>query len=171
MTAKSAKSNNSCFMTRFMILKSNGKTTEGVDADHNIHTFDMPAGRLISAWCLRDFSTMAGRQDAARALFHWHQKVPVLISEISQEIWFPIAGEKAAENCWLSYGSVFSFHRRSDYETLIRFINGSEAVLMCNVRTVRMQMKRCEQLTKYLNEKRQDDGFVHAADMLKRKSD
>ena len=144
-------------MKNYLILETDRKKGKGVDEEGNIHTFDMPAGQLISAWCLRNAATMKGRQDAARTLFGWHQKIPVLISENSQEIWFPTAGEKAERNTWIRYEGVFSFHKKNEYETLIRLINGTECVIACNVRTVRMQMKRCQQLLDYLSRKKEED--------------
>ena len=45
----------------------------------------------------------------------------------------------------------------NEYETLIRLINGTECVISCNVRTVRMQMKRCQQLLDYLSRKKEED--------------
>ncbi len=158
-------------MDKLQLLYANGSTSLGIDSEGNEHRYDRTAGDIISGWCMMHGSTMRGRQDACRQIFGWHQKVPVLISEISQEIWFPIAGERAEDNVWICYDGVFSFHRNSDCETGLSLVCGLEADITCNVRTVRMQMKRCEQLCAYLNETVRDRHSTGLSYLMNEKKD
>lgn len=144
-------------MNRLLILYTKDNTSTGVDAQGRTYRYDKPARQLIAERCIANACTIKGRQDAAIVLFGWKRKLPVLISETSREIWFPLAGSMARENIWLAYDTVFSFHRLSDYETRIVFVNGGEAVVPYNVRTVRMQMRRCEEMTAWLNREKEDD--------------
>lgn len=139
-------------MNRLQLLYANRTSSLAVDSEGNEYRYEKTAGDIITGWCIMHGSTVHGRQDAMRQIFGWHQKIPVLISEITQEIWFPIAGERAEENIWVCYDGVFAFHRKNDYETRIEFACGLAADIGCNVRTVRMQMKRCRELVTYLNE-------------------
>ena len=155
------------YMSRYLILKTKNGKTEGIDAEGNVRIFDTSASKIIADLCLSSCATIDGRRNGAREIFGWHQKVPVLISELTQEIWFPLAGEKAEENCWISYGCVFSFHKENEYQTRIVFINGTKETVDANVRTVRMQMRRCEEMLKYLNEQKENQSFVHGIEILK----
>ena len=55
------------------------------------------------------------------------------------------------------FGTGFHGMPDRDSAALIRLINGTECVIACNVRTVRMQMKRCQQLLDYLSRKKEED--------------
>lgn len=153
-------------MNRLLILYTKDKTSTGVDTKGQTHRYDRPARQLIAERCLANACTMKGRQDAAAALFGWQRKIPVLISETSREIWFPMAGSMAKENIWIAYDAVFSFHRLNDYETRIVLVSGGEAVIPYNVRTVRMQMRRCEKMTAWLNRGKEDGAFLDVRGIL-----
>ncbi len=137
-------------MNKLLLLYANNGSCLGIDSEGNEHPYEKTAGEIISGWCILHACTMHGRQEAAAKMFGWHQKIPVLISEITQEIWFPVAGGKAADNVWICCDAVFSFHRAGDHQTRIVFLSGVVAVIDCDVRTVRLQMKRCRQLTERL---------------------
>ena len=97
---------------------------------------------------MRHGSSLRGRLDAVAALTEFRQKLPVLISERSQVIYFPTGGSRNRRSAYLRYNDIVDVVRTDDPSvTGILFSSGIRTTVHAAVRTIRMQMQRCE---KYL---------------------
>ena len=93
-------------------------------------------------------STLQGRLDAFRLLLHVSQKPCILISERSQQLYFPTKGADNPDCQWFLYQDVTSTHRIDEDHTCIITRSGLQLQADVNIRTVRLQLKRC---AAYLN--------------------
>ena len=107
---------------------------------------------FLDDMCRKNFSTMEGRLQAAGELLGIHQKVILLVSERSGEIYFPTLGLNNTDCQWLLYSAIVSYHSCKDGKTEILFSHGEMVVMDVAYRTVRMQMGRCQKLCRLLNE-------------------
>ena len=97
-------------------------------------------------------STLRGRTDAVRQLTGWKQKLPVVISERTQEIWFPLISPEDPECIWVCSGHIIKASETAPGCTEILFSSGYRTTVNAGVRTVRKQMERCRTLRDLLNE-------------------
>ena len=100
----------------------------------------------LNELCLRHCSTLEGRLEACRHFLSITQKACLLISERSEEVYFPVKGLKDRDNEWFLFSSVVTYHSLSDNSTELIFKDGTRKVTDVNYRTVKMQMERCKQL-------------------------
>ena len=96
-------------------------------------------------------STLQGRIDAFRQLMHVSQKPCVLISERSQLVYFPTKGADNMECQWFLYQDITSIHKIDSDHTGIMTHHGLQLVADINIRTIRMQMKRCSEFLNMIN--------------------
>lgn len=100
----------------------------------------------LNKLCLRYGSTLEGRLEACRYLLSITQKACLLISERSEEVYFPVKGLSDRNNEWFLFSSIVTFHSLSDNRTELIFTDGTRKVTDVNYRTVRMQMERSKKL-------------------------
>ena len=100
----------------------------------------------LNELCLRHCSTLEGRMEACRHFLSITQKACLLISERSEEVYFPIRGLKDKDNEWFLFSSIVTYHSVSDNSTELIFKDGTRTVTDVNYRTVKMQIERCKKL-------------------------
>lgn len=84
--------------------------------------------------------------EACRHFLSITQKACLLISERSEEVYFPIRGLKDKDNEWFLFSSIVTYHSVSDNSTELIFKDGTRTVTDVNYRTVKMQIERCKKL-------------------------
>ena len=109
--------------------------------------------QFLNDLCIKHGSTYKGRIDACKSLLNINQKVPLLISELTLEIWFPILSSKNKDNIWLNYNEILSYKATQDNKTIFKFKNGYTYEIPFNSRIIKNQMMRCEELIKKMSQK------------------
>ena len=109
--------------------------------------------QFLNDLCIKHGSTYKGRIDACKRLLNINQKVPLLISELTLEIWFPILSAKNKNNIWLNYNEILSYKGIENNKTIIKFKNGYRYEIEYNSRIIKNQMMRCEELIRKMSQK------------------
>ncbi len=103
--------------------------------------------------CIRNCSTLQGRQDAFRLLTGYHAKAPVLISEQLDYLYFPTVSQEKNDCVWVDESRIIKCKKVDAWHTTIFFTSGFRKDLEVNVRVIRNQLNRCEELRRKLYEK------------------
>ena len=109
---------------------------------------------LLDEWCLKSGSSFEGRKKSFQYLTKGRQKPAILISERTQEIFFPLYGLNSEFNIWLSYLEIFACHQVEYNQTEIQFNDGTKIIVDINRRTIQNQLKRCRTFLDALNQVR-----------------
>ena len=136
-----------------LLLRRNGTVTEILMADGTVAVSSDKPLVLLNRACLHNGSTAEGRMASFRTLLDVKQKAAVLISEVSQEIWFPTLSMNNRECEWICCSSILSVKSVDDHASLITFASGVQASVSCDVRTLRLQIKRCRTYLELLSER------------------
>ncbi len=131
-----------------LIRNSAEGTAECLLKDSRIISVPCTARELLESFCLKHGSTLKGRQDAFRLIMHTRQKTPVLVSESSGRIFFPVLSPEDPSCVWLCSSEILKCRSRGNGRCTVIFLNGEEYDLDYDARIVSKQMKRCE---KYLH--------------------
>ena len=105
---------------------------------------NMKALSWLQDRCISNGSSVEGRITSFRVLTQTLQKTPVLISERTRVIYFPLFGIRDAHAVWIRYDTVMNFKSRSSHETEILFSGGMKMTFPADRRVISGQMKRCE---------------------------
>lgn len=109
-----------------------------------------PPLRLLEDCCLFFGSTLQGRKEAAGKILHIQQKIPILLSEKKEILFFPTVSYQRKDCIWIHANAVASFHGDSKHTKLL-FKSGDELHLPIAYRTIYRQMQRCEEFLTYLH--------------------
>ena len=108
---------------------------------------------LLDRWCMNNGSSLPGRTSSFRNLTGAVQKPAVLISERTQQLFFPLTGIRDPQCIWISYGDVLSQHSAGP-DTVICFMDGSKIKVPFGQRLISGQMKRCRKFLEMINSER-----------------
>lgn len=107
---------------------------------------------FLSAWCLSRGSTLKGRRDAACQLLACRQKVPIIISDRSEDILFPLYAMTAAEPLWVNARAIKKLYPQPQGACFC-FENGFELSVPISVHTARRGLRLARRLSRLLEEK------------------
>ncbi|MBR2067453.1 MAG: competence protein ComK, partial [Solobacterium sp.] len=109
-----------------VLLKRKNRTTLVLNEEGEERIENALPIQYIEEACLRFFSTMDGRMHAAQEILHIRQKVPVCVSELTHEIWFPSRSPSQKDCIWLKYNAIFDYQAIHQQKTLIQFYSSKE---------------------------------------------
>ena len=104
---------------------------------------------VLKTLCIQNGATYEGRRHATIEILKVKQKVPILLS--SKELLFPTHSPEHLDCTWVNYYAIHKVHHHSQ-GCMIEFINHTYLVLTNDIRTIKMQMKRCMLYDSYLTQ-------------------
>lgn len=120
-----------------------GEQIEVMHSNGSVGTPDMGALRFIDAWCMQYGSTYEGRRIACATNMAITQKIPILISEQTRDIIFPVCNIRSWDCMWINYRGVDSY-KGIKKQCQILFHNGTSITIGVDVRTIRREMRLCK---------------------------
>ncbi len=125
------------------------------------------AKQFLSELCLAYGSTMRGRTDACRELLYRSsgivkrgqkkqlQKTPLYIGDEMRTVFFPTKSPAESDCLWLNWNRISRCYGDPDDPQITRvlFDSGHEVSVACSVRTMKKQMRRCEDYVKILRDR------------------
>lgn len=124
----------------YLMVQENGQQT----------VLQEPLLVILQRLCLRHGSTCEGRREAAACNLDIHQKVPILLSEVYQDILFPTRALRNPECIWINYRAVDEI-RRKEKGCIVQFHDESELFVSVDVRCIRRSMQLCKRYLSFLN--------------------
>ena len=79
-----------------------------------------------------------------------------MISEQTMNMYFPIRGKDNPENVFVYFNKVMDIQQTKNNHTRIYFGNGYSYEVACDYRTVKSQMKRCDQFIHTVMQNKKD---------------
>lgn len=100
---------------------------------------------ILEKLCLMMGSSMQGRMDAFKHLVKVQKKVPVLVSQCRECIFFPTNGVNVEDGIWLQYKYIKKVTSVTTSKCIVHFNDGNEMVLPVGCRVIYKQLKRCRE--------------------------
>ncbi|GEM_PF-2359057 len=149
-----------------LIFAPDGRKTRKLTEDGEWITENQPVSKVLNDLCIRNGSTMEGRQSAFRKLTGCRQKIPVLISERTQYMVFPTLSPSHAECMWISCNDILDIQAADEGSSVVVFLNGIRQRVPFGARLLRRQIHRCEEFLTVLD-RENPDPEINAKALLK----
>lgn len=147
-------------ISKALILKQEGRGSLLILENGRTMRFEKKPVSLLNDWCIACGSSLAGRTESFRTVLDVTQKAAVMISEITQEIWFPTLSMNSADCIWICFNQILDVHSGAPHTSEIVFFSGDRIEIDCDPRTIRTQMKRCRSYLQHLSQGR----YLHETD-------
>ena len=111
----------------------------------NSFVVNKPTLKIVEESCEYFGSSLEGRQVGTSKLVGFTHKVPVIIEESFNIIFFPTLSPKNEECSWISYSHVFKPDKFKD-KTIVELKNGKKILLNVSSAIIDNQLYRCSRL-------------------------
>ena len=108
--------------------------------------------KYLEQVCLKNGSTLEGREKSFRVLTAGSQKAGVLVNQRTHEFWFPTMSRKNDNCVWIAYFHTVKAFPCEENTCEVLFDNGLRYPVDCSTRTIQMQLKRCRTFLQKINE-------------------
>lgn len=107
------------------------------------------AKTYLERLCLHQGCSMQGRKEAIKAVYHIHQKIPILISERTKDFFFPTSAIRVIPCHWINHRAIYKIQGNQQL-TMIYFHDQTKLVLDVDIRTIKREIKICTNYLTYL---------------------
>ncbi len=140
--------------TLAVLSKSDGKTE--ILEDDNSYIVSEKSYNIMDHSCRFFGSSYSGREEGSQNILGGiRYKVPIIVEESKNLIFFPTESPNNTECCWISLKKIKNYSK-SDQNTKITFINDSEIVLPISFRTVENQILRATRLESIIENRKKN---------------
>lgn len=109
---------------------------------------------IVNINCIKNGSTIDGRQKSAEKLVGSNYKCPILISEKENLIFFPTCSTRLKEVAWVNLSNISKVHyNKLKKVTVIEFTNGILIDFNVSLNIINNQILRSTKLEHYLRKK------------------
>ena len=105
---------------------------------------------IIKKSCLFFGSSYEGRKAAIKYLIGIDMKVPILIEESRNIIFFPTASCVNQNSIWVSYQNLLKYSKKNEFSTILYFENNKKIVIEVKYNLIDNQVIRCLKLDNIL---------------------
>ncbi|MDD6224053.1 MAG: competence protein ComK [bacterium] len=138
--------------TLAVIGLNDGKTK--VIEYHLEKILDEPAYEVMEHSCGYFGSSYQGRVEGSRNILGCNYKVPIIVEESSEIIFFPTASPSLSECSWFSLHAIESITEGKD-ESFINLKNGSKITLPVSKTSIENQLLRATRLKYLINTRKE----------------
>ena len=121
---------------------------------------------ILNRWCISYGSTMQGRRDAVKELTGIRTKVPLVISDMTSVLLFPILSEHSrTDNWWINDSMLVMMKAEKRIASILYFADGTVLTVPFDIRILKRQRTNCRKIRdSFRTLKRPDE--VKPADLL-----
>ena len=131
------------------LIPKDENTTIVYEVD-NSFVINKPTLKIVEESCEYFGSSLEGRQIGTSSLVGFTHKVPVIIEESFDLIFFPTQSPKNEDCAWLSYEHIFKPEQFKD-KTIIELKNGKKIIVDVSTSVIHNQLYRCSRLKETLS--------------------
>lgn len=108
---------------------------------------------IIENSCMYFGSTLAGRNEGTKNLIGGTYKLPIVIEESRDIIFFPTSSPRLNECCWLSLNNLVDYEKADKY-SLVKFKNGTVLNTDISIFSLENQVLRASRLENVLRKRK-----------------
>lgn len=103
-------------------------------------------------------SSYSGRKEGSRMILNSGYKLPILVEDSQNIIFFPTISPDADDCVWLALNKIVNYEAGTDprHETVVEFINGQKIILNVSMQSFKNQLLRASRLESVLRNRKQE---------------
>jgi len=130
-----------------------GKSVSKVIELDNSYIVDKSVNDIIDESCKYFGSSYQGRYDGSKKILNMNYKLPIVIEEFNNIIFFPTSSPRFGECCWISLNNISSYLKMESCSKLV-FYSGIELELEISYYCLENQIFRATMLDSLLRKRK-----------------
>lgn len=123
-----------------------------IDGDYIVNRVTLD---IIKESCLFFGCSYDGRREAVKSILGVDMKVPILIEDSHNIIFFPISSCVNRNSVWISYKNLVKYSKNDEFSTVLYFSNGKQIVVDVKYNLIDNQVIRCMKLMNFINKRKE----------------
>lgn len=119
----------------------------------NVFNVEMSPKQIIDYSCKFFGSSYTGRQEGTKTLIGVKYKIPIIVEETKNLIFFPTASPRIQDCAWISLNHIETY-KQVGYSTLVEFKNGEQLQLQMSYCSLENQILRATRLDSILRNRK-----------------
>lgn len=111
---------------------------------------------IIKNSCLFFGSSFDGRREGTKSLLNCKIKVPIIIEESKEMLFFPTNSYRCVDNIWVSFNNLLKYTKFDKVHTVLHFKNNNEIKIKVSYNIVDNQIIRCIKLDSMFNRRKKE---------------
>lgn len=111
---------------------------------------------IIKNSCLFFGSSFEGRVESTKNLLDCKMKVPIIVEESRNMIFFPTNSIKNERCIWISYKNLLKYGKNDNFSTILYFSHNRNIIINVSYNVVDNQIIRCIKLESLWNKRKSD---------------
>lgn len=136
----------------YAIMPENNNTSKIIAGNETI-IVNKSVKELLKYNCKYYGSTLNGRTEASKYALGMKYKLPIILEETREMIFFPTTSPEIKECIWISLNNILKYEK-NDFQSKITFINGTELVLDISYPSLENQILRATKLLLVLKKRK-----------------
>lgn len=129
-----------------------GKKKSIVYEDRDCFILDKPVNKIMDSSCKYYGSTFEGRQKGTTSLTGLTYKVPIIVSEENNIIFFPTSSPRLKDCAWISLNNINRYYDKKE-KTLVEFLNQETVELPLSYNILNNQILKASRLESTLRKR------------------
>lgn len=109
---------------------------------------------IIKNSCLYFGSSLSGRQAGTKSLMNCDVKVPIIVEDSSNMIFFPTNSHRNPDCYWISYNNLLKYTKSSNINSLLYFKQNNKIEIDIKYNIIDNQVIRCIKLEAIINKRK-----------------
>lgn len=115
---------------------------------------DTTALDIVKNSCLFFGCSFEGRKTSVKDILGIDMKVPILVEDSNNIIFFPITSCIKKDSIWISYKNLVKYYKLDKFSTVLCFCNNKQIVVNAKYNLIDNQVIRCIKLESLLEKRR-----------------
>lgn len=113
-----------------------------------------PTGNILKNSCLFFGSSIEGRRDAVKQILGIDMKVPIIVENIKDMIFFPVSDCIKRNSIWISYQNLLKYSKFNEFSTVLYFKSNKKIRVDAKYSLIDNQVIRCIKLETLINKRK-----------------
>ena len=131
--------------TQTCALKGKNKNQFLLIEDNKIQTVNMPLSKFLNHNCTYFGSSYEGRIKSSQLLLGMKYKLPIIVEESKEIIFFPTKSQENITCEWISLNNIEYFEKKN-FSTVVTFKNGIKTTFDISIKSFENQFLRASKL-------------------------
>lgn len=109
---------------------------------------------ILKNSCLFFGASIEGRRDAVKQILGVDMKVPIIVENIKDMIFFPVSDCIKKNSTWISYQNLLKYSKFNEFSTVLYFKSGKKNRVDVKYNLIDNQVLRCIKLETLINKRK-----------------
>ena len=146
--------NNYVINVETLLIVPYGREKSKIFENDRTFIINETTGNILKNSCLFFGSSIEGRREAVKHILDVDMKVPIIVENIRDIIFFPVSNCIKKNSTWISYQNLLKYSKFNEFSTVLYFKSGKNIRVDVKYNLIDNQVIRCIKLESLINKRK-----------------